>query len=85
MENSRPDHKTAILVQSNNETAAMLDCVSMQNMHMTSPCQSGVTYQPLGIEGYFNAKIIFCSSDQKDWALLIAVSLILLFSFVIRP
>ncbi|KAK2574216.1 hypothetical protein P5673_000353 [Acropora cervicornis] len=41
-------------------------------MNMTSPCQRCVTYQPLGIQVYFNAKIIFCSSDQREEALLIS-------------
>ena len=53
-------------------------------MNMTSPCQGCVTYQPLGIQVYFNAKIVFCSSDQRDEALLISgkFNSIVLFCFL---
>ena len=69
------DVTTAMVVQWNNQTMKrrpfwiVLVC---KNMHMTSPCQRCVTYQPLGIQVYFNAKILFCSSDQRDKAFLIS-------------
>ena len=69
------DVTTAKLVWWNNERLKRRPCwivLVCKNMYMTSPCQRCVTYQPLGIQVYFNAKIIFCSSDQKKEALLIS-------------
>ena len=51
----------------------MLDCVSMQkheyDVIMPKMCNLS---KPLGIQVSFNAKIIFCSSDQRDEALFIS-------------
>ena len=69
------DVTTAKLVRWNNERLKRRPCwivLVCKNMYMTSPCQRCVTYQPLGIQVYFNAKIIFCSSDQREEALLIS-------------
>ena len=63
----------------------MLDCVSMQkhDYDVTMPKMCNLS-KPLGIQVYFNAKIIFCSSDQRDEALLISgkFNSIVLFCFL---
>ena len=81
------DVTTAMIVQWNNETLKRRPCwivLVCKNMNMTSPCQRCVTNQPLGIQVYFNAKIIFCSSDQRDEVLLISgkFNSIVLFCFL---
>ena len=60
----------------------MLDCVSMQKHEydVTMPKMCNLS-KPLGIQVYFNAKIIFCSSDQRDEALFISGKLNYIVSF----